>query len=104
MSKISDSQIETARRQLQDNHVIDFVKSLENDEDPFSERHSLILALSNALQRLYKIEQNYILELTSQKPDEICPACLINNTIDMTRCESVVDAFNHYLDNEHDEH
>ena len=104
MSKITDNEIESMRRQLQDNHVIDFIKGLENNEDPFAERHSLILLLSTSLQRLYKLEQNFIVELTSQKADEICPACLINNTIDMTRRESVVDAFNHYIDNEHDEH
>lgn len=104
MSKTTDSEIETMRRQLQDNHVIDFVKALENDEDALAERHSLILLLSTSLQRLYKLEQNYVLELTSKKSDEICPSCLINNTIDMTRCESVVDAFNHYLDNDYEEH
>lgn len=89
-------EIETVRFQLNQTRIEDFVESLVS-EDLSATHHNLVTTISQSLTELLKVQRQFVLDAVEGENDTICPGCVMANTRDLVRTESVIENFNHFI-------
>lgn len=97
----TDIQIEEMKVRLNEARIKDFIDSLLSD-DATASRENCISVIARALKKLYAIEEEFLSEVINDK--NICPGCLVANTTDLVRIETVIENFNNYLTSGEDPH
>ena len=88
--------IETVRFQLNQTRIEDFVESLVS-EDLSATHHNLVTTISQALTELLKVQREFVLDAVNGEDDTICPGCVMAQTRDLVRTESVIENFNQLI-------
>jgi len=94
--------IEEMRVKLQAQMRDDYFDKLKNDEDPSAERYELIGTISEAIDRLIKIETGFLSDILGDSDEGICPSCLIKDATDVANAKAVAISFNHYINSSTD--
>ena len=94
-TNINSDSIEAARELLNQKHILGFIDTLENAEDPSAERSQLISLISQSINRLLEVEQAFVKDTLEE--EDICLHCFARNTRDWAALNAVAASFNHYL-------
>lgn len=99
-NKIEEYEIENLRVKLQDQHIQDFLSTLDSPTDQLAERSGLIAVMSKSIKRLIEIEQQFVIDQIkdANESGSLCPSCLVGNAKDVAKIEAVAKMFNSYLD------
>lgn len=90
------NEIETVRFQLNQTRIEDFVESLVS-EDLSATHHNLITTISQSLTELLKVQREFVLDAVNGEDETICPGCVMAQTRDLVRTESVIENFNQLI-------
>ena len=93
----ADKSIETVRANLLKTHVNEFLDTIQNEDDSNSERTALKALLSRSLDRLCKIDAQGLTEYFSDEVEELCPGCLVHQTLVLASSKLLASTFNDYL-------
>jgi hypothetical protein len=94
---VSNNSIEQMRSNLLKNHVSDFLQSLQNEEDSDSERTALKAVLSEGIDRLCKLDAKGLNGYFGEEVEEVCPGCLVHQTLLVSSAKQMASNFNEYL-------
>lgn len=97
MTVSNSNSIEQVRATLLKSHVSEFLLSLKNDEDPESERNALKAVLSESIHRLTNIDSEGLADFFDEGTEEICPGCLVHQTLLVSSAKQIAADFNEYL-------
>lgn len=89
--------IEDARVALSNQHLNNFLSSLENPENIDAERRSLHQLIKKTVEQLAVLEKNRLAEFFDEDLEELCPGCLLKASMRVTNTKHLANLMDEVL-------